>query len=266
VRKSHLAGEQVGLVPTMGALHAGHLSLVDASRRDCQLTVVSIFVNPTQFGPGEDFTRYPRTLNADLRLLADRGADVVFAPDTAAVYRPGNATKVEVAGPALNLEGAFRPTHFSGVATIVLKLFNLVQPDKAYFGRKDFQQSLVVQRMADDLDLPIEVVVCPIIREPDGLAMSSRNIYLSAVERQRALAISQALQGAVARVANGEHDSAKLIAEMEAQLKRADLQIDYVAIAARDTLEPLPHVDRPAVALIAARCGATRLIDNELLG
>jgi pantoate--beta-alanine ligase len=269
--RRHLAaarssGLSVGLVPTMGALHEGHLSLVDACRRDVGLTVVTIFVNPAQFGPGEDYARYPRTLSADFELLAGRGADLVFVPETDVIYGPDHATYVEVGGPALPLEGIFRPGHFRGVATVVLKLFHLVEPDRAYFGRKDFQQSLVVRRMAADLDLPIEIVVCPIVREPDGLALSSRNAYLSSHERQRALAISRSLQRARQLVDAGQRDAAAIVAEMREMLRAADLQVDYVAICDPQTLQPIDQIDRPAVGLLAARVGATRLIDNELLG
>jgi len=259
-------GATIGVVPTMGALHAGHLSLVEACRRECDLVVVTIFVNPTQFGPNEDFTRYPRDLAADVRLLSASGADLVFAPETTAMYGPRHATFVELSGPALALEGDARPSHFRGVATIVLKLFNLVAPDRAYFGRKDYQQSLVVKRMTADLDLPIEIVVCPIVREADGLAMSSRNVYLSAAERARALAISQCLAAARRQVAEGERSAAKIIAAITQRLQAAELAIDYVAICDPDSLAPVERVDRQAVALVAARVGSTRLIDNELIG
>jgi pantoate--beta-alanine ligase len=259
------AGRRIGVVPTMGALHEGHLSLVDAARRDCDFIVATIFVNPTQFGPGEDFSKYPRTLAADVEKLATRDVDLVFAPEAGAMYGPEHATKVILTGPALSLEGDCRPTHFEGVATIVLKLFNLVQPDSAYFGRKDFQQAMVVQRMVADLDVPVEVVVCPTVREADGLALSSRNVYLSADERGRALALSQALALAKRLVADGETDVAKIAEHMRGMLVAADAQIDYVAICSATTLAPLTRVDRPAVALIAARIGKTRLIDNELL-
>jgi len=266
LRVARQRGTTIGVVPTMGALHEGHLSLVDAARRDCELVVVSIFVNPTQFGPGEDFSRYPRTLEADVKLLAARGVDVVFAPETAAMYGPDHATSVEVSGPALTLEGDSRPTHFRGVATIVLKLLNVLQPDRAYFGRKDYQQALVVGRMVDDLDVPVEVVVCPIVREADGLAMSSRNVYLSADERRRALSLWQSLRRAVEIVSSGERDVAILQSAMREILLAADMEIDYIAICDAQSLAPLERVTGPAVALIAARVGTTRLIDNELLG
>lgn len=265
VAAARAAGRRIGVVPTMGALHEGHLSLVDAARRDCDFIVATIFVNPTQFGPGEDFNKYPRTLAADVEKLATRGVELVFAPEAAAMYGPDHATKVIVSGPALSLEGDFRPTHFEGVATIVLKLFNLVQPDRAYFGRKDFQQATVVERMVADLDIPVEVIVCPTVRDPDGLAMSSRNVYLSAEERTRALSLSQALALAKQLIAAGETDTAQVITKMREVLTAADAEIDYVAICKAGTLAHVERIDGPAVALIAARIGKTRLIDNELL-
>jgi pantoate--beta-alanine ligase len=263
VAQARRAGLTVGLVPTMGALHAGHVSLVEAAARECRLTIVTIFVNPTQFGPNEDFGRYPRTLEADLAALAGRGADLVFAPATEVMYPPSHVTYVEMGGPALGLEGACRPGHFRGVATIVLKLFNLVQPDRAYFGRKDYQQSLVVKRLVRDFDLPIHVEVCPTMRESDGLAMSSRNRYLSAVERERALAISRSLSLARRLAGEGTREVAPIVDQMRRMLERAPVEIDYVTLADRETLEPLVRLDRPALALVAARVGATRLIDND---
>jgi pantoate--beta-alanine ligase len=257
------AGHTIGLVPTMGALHAGHLSLVDACQADCGLTIVTIFVNPTQFGPNEDFAAYPRTLAVDLERLAGHGAQFVFAPATASVYGTNDATSVEVGGPALPLEGHFRPGHFRGVATVVLKLFMLAQPDRAYFGRKDYQQSLVVRRMVEDLQLPIQIEVCPTVREADGLAMSSRNAYLSPPERRRATSISKSLFLAKQLVSQGTLDAATVLARMQETLRAADLKVDYVALADPDTLEPVAALDRPTVALIAAQVGATRLIDNE---
>jgi pantoate--beta-alanine ligase len=263
VADARSGGKTVGVVPTMGALHAGHLSLVDAAARECGLVVVTIFVNPAQFGPNEDFARYPRTLEADLRALTGRGAAVVFAPETEAMYAPGHATYVEVTAEALPLEGRFRPGHFRGVATIVLKLFNLVAPDRAYFGHKDYQQALVVRRMVKDLDLPIEIEVCPTVREADGLALSSRNVYLSPAERQRALAIPQSLQLARQLVESGTTDAATIVARMLARLAAADLQVDYAALVDPDTLAPVEVVDRPTLGAVAARVGATRLIDNQ---
>lgn len=260
------AGKTIGLVPTMGALHAGHLSLVDAARRECGLTVVTIFVNPTQFGPGEDFSRYPRTLEADIELLARHGAPLVFVPPTETMYGPAHAAYVEVGGPALRLEGQFRPGHFRGVATIVLKLFHLVMPDRVYFGRKDYQQSLVVRRMTSDFELPIQIEVCPTIREPDGLALSSRNRYLTPDERRRALAISQSLRLAAQLTRAGTRDAVTIVARMRKMLADAELNVDYVSLADPETLDEVDQVDRPTVALVAARVGNTRLIDNEIIG
>jgi pantoate--beta-alanine ligase len=266
VGRARAAGKTIGLVPTMGALHEGHLSLVDASRGECGLTVVSVFVNPTQFGPGEDFGHYPRQLSTDVELLGGRGAELVFAPATELMYAPGHATYVDMSGPAESLEGRFRPGHFRGVATIVLKLFNLARPDRAYFGRKDYQQSLVVRRMVADLDLPIEIRVCPTVREPDGLALSSRNAYLSPDERRRALAVSAGLRLAREMAQQGTVDARAIQARVEATLTAAKLQIDYVALVDPETLSPVLHVDRSTVVAVAVRVGATRLIDNDTIG
>ena len=266
IAEARREGQSIGLVPTMGALHAGHLSLVDAAAGECDFTVVTIFVNPTQFGPHEDLARYPRDLDRDLAALAGRGVDVVFAPTTDSMYPPGHATYIEMNGPALVLEGAHRPGHFRGVATIVLKLFNLVQPDRAYFGRKDYQQALLVRRMVEDLSLSIEVKVCPIVRETDGLALSSRNVNLSPDERTRALTISRSLRLARELVEQGTTDAATILARMRELLAEARLEVDYVALADPDTLEPVEVVDRPTLAAVAARVGNTRLIDNETIG
>ncbi|HEY1786317.1 MAG TPA: pantoate--beta-alanine ligase [Pirellulales bacterium] len=263
VAQARAAGRSIGLVPTMGALHAGHASLVDASHRECGLTVATIFVNPTQFGPNEDFSRYPRTLEGDLALLGRHGTDCVFAPTTDAIYPPGHETTVDVGSVARPLEGVCRPGHFQGVATVVLKLLLLAQPDVAFFGRKDYQQSLVVRRLIRDFGLPIQLRICPTIREPDGLALSSRNRYLSADERQRALALSRSLALAARLVREGTLDAATIEAAMRAELTAADLMIEYVALADPETLAPVARIDRPAVALVAARLGSTRLIDNE---
>lgn len=260
-------GRTVGLVPTMGALHQGHLSLVRASVRACEATVVTIFVNPTQFAPGEDFEKYPRSLDADVEKLAAEGADLVFAPDARAIYRGGHSTFVEPPAVAAALEGKCRPGHFRGVCTVVLKLFHLIPADVAFFGRKDYQQSLVIRRMVEDFDLPIQIRVCPTVREVDGLAMSSRNEYLSPDERRRALAISQALQKAKNLRAAGEHDAQRVLDDMRQILNDAGItRIDYVALADPETLENRPTLDEPCVALIAAYVGKTRLIDNLPLG
>jgi pantoate--beta-alanine ligase len=260
------AGQRIGFVPTMGALHAGHLSLVAACRQECDCAVVSIFVNPTQFGPGEDFDRYPRPFQDDLARLAAEGADLVFAPATAEVYGADHATFVDVGAVGEPLEGRHRPGHFRGVATVVLKLFNLVAPDVAYFGRKDYQQSLVVRRMVADLDLPIEIRVCPIVREADGLALSSRNVYLSPSERRQALVLSRGLRVAADLAARGERNAAAILAAMRGVLAgEPAVQVDYAAIVDAATLAEVTTLDRPAVALVAARVGRTRLIDNELI-
>ena len=257
----------IGLVPTMGALHAGHLSLIEASRRECDFTVVTIFVNPTQFGPHEDFTRYPRPLEADLAAIRSVGADLVFLPATKEIYGPQHATFVEMHGPAEPLEGQFRPGHFRGVATVVLKLFNLATPDRAYFGQKDYQQTLVVRRLVADLDLPILVRVCPIVREADGLAMSSRNVYLSPAEREQALVLSRSLQKAAELFAAGQHDAETLLAEMRKMYAAAPLvRLEYLVVADCETLSPVARVTDRAVVAVAAHVGKTRLIDNELLG
>jgi pantoate--beta-alanine ligase len=250
----------------MGALHAGHLALVNAARHKAQLVVTSIFVNPTQFGPGEDFTRYPRDLDGDVRKLATAGADLVFAPAHDAMYPPGDDTRVHVGALTAPLEGAHRPGHFDGVATVVAKLFAAVGPCVAVFGRKDYQQLLVVRRMARDLLMPVEIVGHPIVREPDGLALSSRNAYLSADERARALAIVRGLDAAARRFAAGERDPRELQRMARASIEAVATSIDYVEARDADTLEELTAVDTRAVLAVACRIGTTRLIDNVVLG
>ena len=260
-------GRTIGLVPTMGALHAGHVSLVAAAQRECELTVVTVFVNPTQFAPGEDFDRYPRTLEADMAALAEVGTDLVFAPVTDVIYPPGSATSIDVGPIAARWEGECRPGHFRGVATIVLKLFHLAPADFAYFGRKDYQQAQVIRRMVADLNAPITVRVCPTVREPDGLAMSSRNRYLSADERQRARALAASLRLAAKLFAGGETNAASISQSMTRLLvESAGAKVDYVAITDPETLEPVTEVNENSVVLIAARIGKTRLIDNATLG
>jgi len=265
VRTARQNSKRIGLVPTMGALHAGHLSLVEAAKRECSFSVATIFVNPTQFGPSEDYARYPRTLEQDLSLLGDRGVDLVFAPQREEMYRAGHSTYVDVQGPTNRWEGEVRPGHFQGVATIVLKLFHAAEPDVAFFGQKDYQQYVVIRRMTADLDLPIEIRACPIVRDADGLAMSSRNTYLSADERRRALSLSQCLQRGAELFAQGERDAAKIVKTMMHVLSQAPVEIDYVAIVDPDTLEPVAEVKSASVALVAARVGKTRLIDNHIL-
>jgi pantoate--beta-alanine ligase len=260
-------GETVGFVPTMGALHAGHLSLVDEAKRRASRAIVSIFVNPTQFGPGEDLARYPRDLDGDLRKLAGAGTDVVFAPPPEEMYPYGDETRVRVGALAEPLCGRFRPGHFEGVATVVAKLFHLVGPAVAVFGRKDYQQWLVVRRMARDLFIPVEVVGQPTKRETDGLAMSSRNAYLSADERRRALAIARGLDAASRAFAAGERDPRVLASAARAPVEAAATSIDYVEVRDAETLAAVSGpLTAPAVVAVACRVGTTRLIDNLVLG
>jgi pantoate--beta-alanine ligase len=259
-------GKRIGFVPTMGALHAGHLSLVRAAKAACDYVVASIYVNPIQFGPSEDFSKYPRTLAADLDLLADCATDIVFAPTNEEMYPQGFATSVEVGAVAEPLEGRCRPGHFRGVATVVLKFFNIVQPDVAFFGQKDYQQAAVLRRMTADLNLPLEVRMCPIVREADGLAMSSRNRYLSPAARQRALVLSKSLQAAAALVAAGERDAAAILARMHKIIETADdARIDYIALVDPDTLAPVVRIASRTLAVLAVKIENTRLIDNSLL-
>jgi pantoate--beta-alanine ligase len=257
-------GRRVGFVPTMGALHAGHVSLVKRAAAECDDTVVSIFVNPTQFGPGEDFTRYPRTLDADIAAVAGGGVTWIFAPAADAIYPNGWATRVVVDGPARRFEGELRPGHFSGVATVVCRLFMAVPADVAYFGAKDWQQTLVVKRMVRDLGVPVEIAVCPTIREPDGLAMSSRNAYLVADERSRATAIHESLMLAERAWCAGD-DIAAIEHAMRTHLAARGVAVDYAAIVDRESLEPLSTPVANAIAIIAGRLGTTRLIDNHPL-
>ena len=262
-------GTRVGLVPTMGYLHAGHLSLVEQARNECDLVVVSIFVNPTQFGPGEDLGRYPRDEARDLQFLESAGVDWVFMPAVEEIYPPGFQTYVEVREVTTVLEGAARPGHFAGVATVVAKLFNLVQPGVAYFGQKDAQQVVVIRRMVRDLNFPVDLVIGMTIREPDGLALSSRNVYLDPAERQAALALSRALRAAHDLWDAGERDGERLRAAMRAVLAAESLaHPDYVSIADPDTLAELNAIapGQGALASLAVRIGrGTRLIDNHIL-
>jgi pantoate--beta-alanine ligase len=261
-------GERVGLVPTMGALHEGHLALVrEARRRGAGFVVVTVFVNPLQFGPAEDFSRYPRTLDADVAACRGLGVDLVFAPDSAAMYPEGFQTHVEVSALTERWEGAHRPGHFRGVTTVVAKLFLLTGPSLAVFGRKDYQQWKVIARMAGDLGMPIEIVAHPTVREPDGLALSSRNRYLDPAARERALGIVRGLRAAGHAFEDGERDAARLEQLARAPVEASFDRIDYVAVADPETLEPLTGraPDRVLIA-VAARIGSTRLIDNTVLG
>jgi pantoate--beta-alanine ligase len=253
----------VGFVPTMGFLHEGHLALVKRARAENSTAIVSIYVNPTQFGPREDFGAYPRDFNRDLELLRKGGVGIVFVPSDGEMYPPEFSSWVDVEKVTERLEGASRPGHFRGVATVVAKLFNIVQPTRAYFGQKDAQQVVVIKRMVADLNMNLEVVVVPTVREGDGLAMSSRNIYLGPKERQAATVLFKALTLARQSGRGGEKDAEKIRRQMTSLIQKEPLaQIDYVSIADAETLEELNLLDRPAVASLAVRIGKTRLIDN----
>lgn len=257
-------GRRIAFVPTMGYLHEGHLSLLREGRRRGDLLVLSIFVNPTQFGQGEDLEAYPRDLSRDSDLARSAGVDLLFAPEARDVYPAGYATYVQVEGLTDTLCGRSRPGHFRGVTTVVCKLFNIVQPQVALFGRKDFQQLAVIRQMTRDLNLPVEVVGMPIVREPDGLAMSSRNVYLSTDERRQALALIDAIRLAVKRVGEGERDAGALIEAVRQRIEREpDASTDYIQICHADTLEDVETVDFESVLLLAVRIGQTRLIDNH---
>jgi pantoate--beta-alanine ligase len=260
-------GGRVGLVPTMGYLHEGHLSLVRRAWEECDHVAVSIFVNPTQFGPREDLSKYPRDLDRDLRLLEPLGVDLVWMPTAETMYPPGYQTWVEVEGITRLLEGSMRPGHFRGVTTVVAKLFNAVQPHKAYFGQKDAQQAAVIRQMTRDLNFPLEIVVCPIVREPDGLAMSSRNVYLDPEQRKAATVLSRSLRAAQQAYENGERDAEKLRGKMKEVLAGEPLaDVQYVSCADYDTLEELETVTGKALLSMAVFIGKTRLIDNLILG
>ena len=263
--RASFAGK-VGLVPTMGYLHEGHLSLIRRSRQDCEHVVVSIFVNPTQFGPKEDLSKYPRDLDRDLSLLEPLGVDLVWTPSDEDMYPSGYQTWVEVEGITRPLEGAMRPGHFRGVTTVVAKLFNAVQPHRAYFGQKDAQQAAVIRQMARDLSYPLEVVVCPTVREPDGLAMSSRNVYLDPEQRKAATVLYRSLCAAKEAYDDGERDAEKIRGKMKEVLASEPLaDVQYVSCADYDTLEELETVTGKALLSMAAFVGKTRLIDNMIL-
>jgi pantoate--beta-alanine ligase len=256
----------LGFVPTMGYLHEGHLVLVRQARAENSSVVVSIFVNPTQFGPEEDFERYPRDPKRDLALLEKEGTDVVFMPSAGEIYPPNFSSWVEVGKVAERLEGVSRPGHFRGVATVVAKLFNIVQPDKAYFGQKDAQQLIVIKRMVADLDMSLDVVAVPTVREPDGLAMSSRNTYLNPEERKQALVLYQALTLAQKLFSGGEKDAQAIRHQMTELIQKQPLaEIDYISIADAETLDELDVVKPPALVSLAVKIGKTRLIDNIVL-
>ena len=254
-------GATIALVPTMGALHAGHMALIEAARRPGTKVIASIFVNPKQFGPNEDLARYPRREAADARLLADHGCDLLWAPPVEVMYPEGFATNVSVSGVSDGLDGAARPGHFDGVATVVTKLFNQTRADVAYFGEKDFQQLAVIRRFVADLDMAIEIVGVPTQRDDDGLALSSRNIYLDEEQRAKAIALPRALGVAARSIARGD-DPEGALAEARGALVAAGFEVDYVALADAETLAESPGADRPRRLLAAARMGTTRLIDN----
>jgi pantoate--beta-alanine ligase len=254
--------DPLGVVPTMGYLHEGHLSLIRRASAECGATVVTLFVNPTQFGPNEDLARYPRDFERDRSLCQREGVDVLFAPTADEVYPSGFGTYVEVDGLTRRWEGEHRPGHFRGVATVVAKLLLMTGADRAYFGEKDYQQLQVVRRLARDLDIPVEIVGCPTVRQPDGLALSSRNVYLAPEQRRRALSLNRGLRAAQVAYADGERSGERLEALMLRELREAGLTVDYAAVVDPDSLEPLDRVGARARALVAARLGPVRLIDN----
>jgi len=267
IQSARCEGKTIGLVPTMGALHEGHISLVRRAREECDFIVVSIFVNPTQFGPSEDFNKYPRPLVDDAEKCCYAGVDIIFAPPAYEMYPDGFDCWVEVKGPLTEtLEGASRPGHYKGVTTVCCKLFNIAQPDFAYFGLKDYQQLKVIQKMVDDLNMPLRIVPVETVREPDGLAMSSRNAYLSPTQRESAIILSKALIQAQEAFDRGESDP-NTVKDIAVNFIKAEplASIDYVAIVDAETLQPINRIDAPAVVLLAVRVGSTRLIDNILL-
>lgn len=267
VRAAKADDKSVGLVPTMGALHAGHISLVRAAKARCDFIAASIFVNPTQFGPKEDYSKYPRTLEADREKLKAEGVDLVFAPAVEEMYPAGATTFVNVDQISERLDGRSRPGHFRGVATIVAKLFHVLEPDLAFFGQKDAAQVAIVRRMVRDLMFPVEIVVAPIVREADGLALSSRNVYLSPEERRQALVLSRALREIGSCYRSGERDAAKLIAAARAVFAtELAVRVDYVEIVDPETLEPILAARTGTLVAVAAFVGSTRLIDNVILG
>jgi pantoate--beta-alanine ligase len=265
VKLAQDAGKTVGLVPTMGALHAGHASLIEAAVKECDFVVVTIFVNPTQFGPDEDFDQYPRILDTDSAFCEERGADVIFAPSSHEMYPNELWTWVEVEKITEGLCGANRPSHFRGVATVCAKLFNIVQADIAYFGQKDAQQVAVIGRMVHDLNIPLKIKICPIVRQEDGLAMSSRNRYLSPQERTRALCLHEALTSCHESIKAGQRNTEALMDIMKTIIEQKQGRIDYVSIVDAETLQPLETITAKALIALAVHIGQTRLIDNLLI-
>jgi len=265
-RQARSESHVIGLVPTMGALHEGHLSLVRLARRECSRVYASLFVNPKQFGPNEDFAKYPRAFESDAEQFAGLGVDALFAPTPEEIYPAGFSTYVNVDGIGDRLEGRSRPGHFRGVATVVLKLFEIAQPDYAYFGRKDAQQVCIIQQMVRDLNLSVQIEVCPIVREPDGLALSSRNAYLNAEERRAAIILNRALQAAREKLAAGTRDSLELQNAMRAVFEKEPLaRLDYAEVVSADNFEPATRISRTSYVLVAAYLGKTRLLDNMLV-
>src|SRR6187431_2391038 len=266
VRAARAAGDRVGLVPTMGAFHDGHLSLIREARSESGLVVVSLFVNPTQFGANEDLSAYPRDEERDAALADAAGADILFAPPVEEIYPDGFATSIHISGITEVLCGAHRgPHHFDGVATVVAKLFQIVAPDAAYFGQKDAQQILVIRRVVRDLDMPVRIVACPIVREPDGLAMSSRNAYLDPDSRERATALNRALDAAARAVAEGETDARAVLDAARDVLSGAGIDPEYLELRSPEDLTELDHLDGAALLAVAAQIGRARLIDNRIL-
>ena len=266
VKAARSRGKKVGFVPTMGSLHIGHISLIEAAKKQTDFVVVSIFVNPTQFGPGEDFEKYPRPLDADLDICRKTGVDVVFTPTQDQMYPNQNFTFVTVGKLTEGLCGRFRPGHFRGVTTICAKLFNIVMPDKAFFGQKDAQQSIVIKQMVSDLNMPLEIVVCPTVRRPDGLAVSSRNEYLTEQERKDAAFIYKSLQQCREMIQGGITDVEQVIDQMQKVLLQiSSIKIEYVSIVDAKTLQPLKDAQGQILAAVAVRIGQTRLIDNILV-
>lgn len=263
VASARRAGRRIGLVPTMGALHAGHVSLIRRARAETDFVVVSIFVNPTQFGPQEDFSRYPRPLEKDLATCRSEGVGLAFMPDVVEMYPPDAVTFVEVTKLQDGLCGASRPGHFRGVATVVLKLFNIVQPDLAYFGQKDAQQARILEQMARDLNVPVEVRICPIVREPDGLALSSRNVYLNPEQRRAALVLQRSLEEARRQIVDGERQAEVIQQRMIAAIAQTPgAVLDYAAVVDADTLKPVQQLRGRILLALAVKFGSTRLIDN----
>jgi len=260
------AGKTIGLVPTMGALHAGHGRLIETARAECGAVAVSVFVNPIQFDRADDYERYPRTLATDASFAEARGADLVFAPEIAEMYPRSQRTYVDVEALTQHLCGQFRPGHFRGVATVVAKLFNMVQPDLAFFGQKDLQQTAIIQRMVKDLNLPVDILVAPTVREPDGLALSSRNVYLSAAERTQALVLSQTIRQVEKLAAAGERETNALIeAAWQSFAGEPDVRLDYIELVNWETLKPVASAIPGSLFAVAAWVGSTRLIDNTIL-